>query len=402
VNFLKVSSFGSLTLLFAALAVSPAQESAVDLQDLLEPIRKKHQLPALTAAAIQKTRILGSGAVGLRRLDRPEAVTIEDRWHLGSCTKSMTATLAAMLVERGPLTWTSTVGESFPELRETMDPQWENATLEQLLTHRSGAPAEPPANLWRNAFAQAGSPTEQRLAFVSGLLLRRPEALPGTKFIYSNQGYAIAGAMLERATGEAWETLMQKQLFPACLMNNAGFGAPASRENPDQPWGHAWKEGRFVPEPPGPRADNPPAIAPAGGVHCTIEEFARYAAWHARGERSGSATLRRESFLKLHTPRMGQLNTMAGNVAAGEHAEAIRRIIHAAGGTYAMGWNVLPRDWAGGNALTHEGSNTMFFAVMWLAPAKETAFVVATNSAGESAALACDEAIAAMIQRFLK
>jgi CubicO group peptidase (beta-lactamase class C family) len=158
-------------------------------------------------------------------------------------------------------------------------------------------------------------------------------------------------------------------------MPQAGFGAPATPGKTDQPWGHVRTDGKLVPVAPGPKADNPLAIAPAGAVHCTIEELARYGAWHARGERSGTGTLKKESFVKLHTPVVGD---------------------------YAMGWNVVPREWAGGNALTHAGSNTMFFAVIWVAPAKDAAFVAATNCAGEEAATGCDEAVSLLIERFSK
>jgi CubicO group peptidase (beta-lactamase class C family) len=288
----------------------------------------------------------------------------------------MTATVAAIFVERGQIRWDTTVGEIFPELRDTMEPQWAGVTLEQLLTHRAGAPAEPPPNLWRNARMRHGTPTEQRLEFVKGLLLRRPEPAPGTKMVYSNQGYAIAGAMLERVSGKPWETLMTTMLFPACMMPKAGFGAPATVGKVDQPWGHRRDGGKLIPVAPGPDADNPPAIGPAGTVHCTIEELARYAAWHGRGERSGTATLKKESFVKLHTPP--------------------------AGGDYAMGWIATPRGWAGGTALTHAGSNTMFFAVIWIAPAKDAAFVAATNCAGEDATKACDEAVSLLVSRGLK
>ena len=346
------------------------------LNEALESIRAKYALPALAAASIRGVKIAESGAVGVRKLGGAEKVTIDDRWHLGSCTKSMTATLAAMFVERGEMQWTTTVGEVFPELHDAMEPQWAGVTLEQLLTHRGGAPAEPPANLWRNAWTRQGTPTEQRLQFVRGLLLRRPEPPPGTAFVYSNQGYAIAGAMLERVSHQPWETLMTTLLFPACVMPNAGFGAPATAGKVDQPWGHAREDGKLIPVPPGPKADNPPAIGPAGTVHCTIEELARYAAWHARGERTGTATLKKESFVKLHTP--------------------------AAGGSYAMGWAVAPRPWAGGNALTHAGSNTNFYAVIWIAPAKDAAFVAATNCPDDEAAQGCDEAVALLIGRLLK
>lgn len=346
------------------------------LPEALEVIRAKYQLPALAAAAVHGVKIEESAVVGVRKLGDATKVTIDDRWHLGSNTKSMTATLAAMFVERGELKWTSTVGEIFSDLHDSMESQWVGVTLEQLLTHRSGAPAAAPDNLWRNAGLQQGTPTEQRLQFVRGLLLRRPEAPPGTAFIYSNQGYAIAGAMLERVSGTPWEKLMATMIFPACVMPGAGFGAPATPGKVDQPWGHAREGGKLVPMPPGPKADNPPAIGPAGTVHCTIEEFARYAAWHARGERTGTATLKKESFVKLHTPP--------------------------AGGDYAMGWAVTEREWAGGRTLTHAGSNTMSYAVMWVAPMKDAAYVAATNCAGEEAAKACDEAVALLIGRSRK
>ena len=342
----------------------------------LEAIRSSHDLPALAAAAMVKTELLGAGAVGVRKLGDPTKVTPEDQWHIGSCTKSMTATLAAMLVERGQINWETTVGEVFEEQRAAMDEQWPAVTLEQLLTHRAGAPHEPPPNLWRNAWARNGSPTEQRTAFVKGLLLHKPEAPPGTKYIYSNQGYSIAGAMIERLTGDGWEELMTRMIFPASMMNSAGFGAAGKPGKVDQPWGHQREGEKLTPVSPGPKADNPPAIGPGGIVHCSITEFVRYAAWHARGETLGAATLKKESFVKLHTPP--------------------------AGADYAMGWIVAPRPWAGGNALTHNGTNTMNYAVMWIAPAKEAAFVAATNCPGPPAEKACDEAVAAMIQRYLK
>jgi CubicO group peptidase (beta-lactamase class C family) len=342
----------------------------------LEAIRKKHDVPAVAAAAMIKTDLRGLGAVGVRKFGSPTKVTADDQWHIGSCTKSMTASLAAMLVERGQIQWGTTVGEVFKEQREAMDEAWPAVTLEQLLTHRAGAPAEPPENLWRNAWAQHGTPTEQRAEFVKGLLLRKPEAPPGTAFIYSNQGYSIAGAMLERVTGEPWEKLMEQMVFPANLMSGAGFGAPGSASRIDQPWGHGRDGEKLKPVPPGPKADNPPAIGPGGTVHCSIKALARYAAWHARGEALGSATLKKESFVKLHTPP--------------------------AGGDYAFGWAVAPRPWAGGNALTHAGTNTVNYAVMWIAPGREAAFVAATNCGGAAAEKACDEAVAAMIERYLK
>jgi CubicO group peptidase (beta-lactamase class C family) len=366
---LRAAAFFLLGMLGMARAQSSAEYSAE-----LEAIRAKHQIPALAALAMTGGEVRLAGAVGVRKLGAREAVTQNDKWHIGSCTKSMTATLAAMFVEQGKIRWDTKISEVFPEFRETMEPSWQPVTLEMLLTHRSGAPAEAPANLWRNARGRTGSAIDQRMNFVSGLLLRRTEEPPGTKYLYSNQGYAIAGAMLERVGSKPWEELMRTMVFEPCHMTSSGFGVPASLGKIDQPWGHVGSE--MKPMPPGPDADNPPAIGPAGTVHCSLVDFARYAAMHALGERVGTLFLRKESFLKLHTPVDGQ--------------------------EYASGWAAVPRGWAGGTALTHAGSNTMFYFVVWIAPAKDAVFVAATNCAGKPAQQATDEAISALIGTVLK
>ena len=64
-------------------------------------------------------------------------------------------------------------------------------------------------------------------------------------------------------------------------------------------------------------------------------------------------------------------------------------------------WIVTERGWGGGRVLTHAGSNTMNFAVVWAAPLKEFAVVIATNQAGGETPNACDEAAGAVIRRFL-
>lgn len=363
-----------VSFILMGLSATVHAQSSKDLNAELEAIRAKHQIPALAALAMTGGEVRMEGAVGVRKLGASELVTTSDKWHIGSCTKPMTATLAAMFVEQGKLRWDSKIGEVFPELRETMEPSWKAATLEMLLTHRAGAPGDAPPNLWRNAWARTGPATEQRMNFVTGLLLRRTQEPPGTKYIYSNQGYAIAGAMVERVGGRPWEELMQTMLFAPCNMKSAGFGAPASPGKIDQPWGHSAPE--MTPVAPGPNADNPPAIGPAGTVHCTLADFARFAALHALGERVGTMFLKRESFQKLHTP--------------GENQE------------YASGWIVAPRDWAGGTALTHAGSNTMFYCVIWIAPARDAVFVAATNCVGSGAQHATDEAVSALIGKVLK
>jgi CubicO group peptidase (beta-lactamase class C family) len=139
--------------------------------------------------------------------------------------------------------------------------------------------------------------------------------------------------MLEQAAGKPWEELMRAMLFEPLGMHSAGFGAPATPGKVDQPWGHT-KKPLSAPEsvPPGPRADNPPAIGPAGTVHCSLPDLAQFIVFRLGGERGASELLNAESFTKLHT---------------------------SAGDDYALGWVVLERKWAGGRALMHNGYDVL-------------------------------------------
>jgi CubicO group peptidase (beta-lactamase class C family) len=78
---------------------------------------------------------IASGAVGTRVDGADIPVTIDDRFHLGSDTKAMTATLAGMMVDEGRLRWDSIVGEVLGKDIQGMNPKLAAVTLEQLLSH---------------------------------------------------------------------------------------------------------------------------------------------------------------------------------------------------------------------------------------------------------------------------
>ena len=352
------------------MSVSAAPPTSKDMTQAIEVIRKNHDLPALAVVVVKDGRICDRVAVGVRKWGDPTPVTTNDVFHIGSDTKSMTATLAAMLIDEGKLKWDTTIADVFPELKDKMNKQYEAVTVEQLLTHRGGVPGAPPAAAWKRAQEQQGTPVQQRYEFIQAVLAQPPEAAPGSKMIYSNQGYAIIGAMLEKITGIPWETLITERLFKPLHMDSAGFGPPGTMEAVDQPWGHIRKWGIIVPL----QNDNPPAIAPAARVHCSLDDLARYTICQMEGERIGGL-LKPETFRKLHTPPVG--------------------------GDYACGWIVVKCGWAGGNALTHSGSNTMWYVLMLLAPEKDFSVVVATNIFGSDAQQGSDEVANAMIHNWL-
>jgi D-alanyl-D-alanine carboxypeptidase len=342
----------------------------VDVSAALETFRARGNLPALTAAVFQGSTLLAIGVTGVRKLSDPTKATIDDQWHLGSDTKAMTATLIGLYVDRQRLKFEDTIGALFAG--ETIDPAYQNVTLEQLLQHRGGAPADVPAEIWSQMWADGSSPGA-RIKAVRAVLARPPAQAPGT-YVYSNMGYIIAGAALERVAGATWEQIIQTELFNPLQMTGCGFGAPGTAGMVDQPWGHQTSGSSLIPLPPGPLADNPPSLGPAGTVHCPLVSWGKFLGMHLAGARGADTLVTAATMQRLHTPP--------------------------AGGDYAAGWFVETRDWANGVALNHVGSNTYWWANVWLAPARNLAFVVVSNAASPATGPAVDAAFGPLFQQF--
>ncbi len=362
----------------------PVQQTLVapaDISSILDSITKDHPVPALAAVVIEGDRIVMEGVTGVRAKGSPEKATLDDQWHLGSCTKAMTATLAAMLVENSAITWDATPVTHFPELAGNADPSWNDATLLRLITNRAGAPKDlSPRGLWGKLWKSNETPPNLRRILLQDVIDHPTDYPPGTDYAYSNTNFAIAGMLTERAAQEPWESLIQRSLFKPLGITSAGFGAPGLTGVTSQPRGHR-PDG--TPLEPAHDADNPQAIAPAGTVHMSIRDWAMFVALHLQGDEANPKRACRllspKFFDTLHTP-------------PDDH-------------DYAGGWGVSQRDWAGGDGkwkgrvLTHAGSNTSWFCVTWLAPNRNFAVLVCTNIAGEHGPAAADAASWALIQK---
>jgi len=351
------------------LARAAPVEKDEPLGSVLEALRQRADLPALAAMAFRGERVVDEAVTGLRRRGTAAAAaTLNDRFHIGSITKSMTAVLAARWVEAGRLQWSTTLGEVLGA-DHPLEARVRPLTLWQLLRHRSGLRRDLPDGLYEKLGLHRLAPGEQRRALARVVLAEPPEHEAETACHYSNAGYIFAGLMLETLAGRPWEELVKSELFEPLGLASAGFGAPAAGPGQsDQPWGH-----RHDGEPvePGPEADNVPALGPAGTVHLSLPDLARYARWHLRENDPQPALVTAAALARLHGA--GQTDGYYG------------------------GWDRLARGWAGGQALTHTGTNTTFFAVIWLAPARDFGVLAVSNQGGERATQACDAACAHLI-----
>ena len=355
-------TIGLTTVIMALMTACSSSEgvavdwSAGDFQTVLESsirqLRSDAGLTGVAAAVMTDGRFKGVTVDGERRRSTGIPVTVNDRWHVGSIAKSMTATLIAVLEHEGKLSIDNAMLELLPDIE--MAAGWRPCTLQNLLTHTAGAPANFPMKVLKVWPDTAEELVAARRRFIAEILAEEPESPCGERYSYSNVGYTIVGHIAETIAGVPYETLIAQKVFTPLELKSAGFGPPKGDKPNQEPLGHMkllWF--RFAIDPFESPADNTPVMAPAGGLHLSIRDLARYGSIHLQGE-SGTATslLPQESWERLHTPFLEN---------------------------YAWGWVRYNREWSGGPVLWHNGSNTLWYALLMLLPAKNTVLAFATN-----------------------
>ena len=329
--------------------------SVETLRERVEATRAKSKIPALGAAIVHADeREMPTWVAGERVRGRGDPATIDDLWHIGSCAKAMTGALFARLVERGEAAWEARLPELFPDLTG-IDPAWRETRIDQVLTHRAGLPANLDRSRLRAAFQDERAVVDQRTAATSDALAR-PPAKPGS-FRYSNLSYIVAGAAIERILGRPWEKAVIDDVLAPLGVTSVGFGAPTGA----QPWGHRSKLpgiGRGKPVDPGSpdhpalRADNPPVMSPAGRIHLTLEDWARFIRIFLTG---GGTLLSSASISKLTTPPAGK------------------------GPKQGIGWAIPPGKLSREVAVGQQGSNTAWVATALIDSSWDRAALVVCN-----------------------
>jgi len=127
----------------------------------------------------------------------------------GSVTKQYTATAIMLLAERGLLSTTDSIGKFF----DNVPPDKKGMTIHHLLTHASGLIPEI-------------GPDEEVIArdeYVSRLLASELQYPPGTRYDYSNAGFSILAAIIEKVSGKKYEEFLRTQLWLPAGMNHTGL-----------------------------------------------------------------------------------------------------------------------------------------------------------------------------------
>lgn len=251
---------------------------------------------------------------GIREIDADTVTTI------GSITKQFTAAAILKLADKQQLALTDTLAQYWPDVPADKA----NITIHQLLSHQAGFPGAIGGD--RERIGRAAFVAE---AFATPLLFP-----PGAGYEYSNVGFSLAAAIVEKVSGQSFESFLQQYLFAPANMHSTGYKLPDwnfdhfvhGRTAEGDDWGTVYAHSI---------ADGGPGwhLLGNGGIHSTAADMFK---WHQA--LNGNAILNAESKALLF----------------GKHA-------HEGGESYyGYGWVSQPTPW--GEVIMHNGGNPYYFA----------------------------------------
>ncbi|MCA1918154.1 MAG: beta-lactamase family protein [Flavobacterium piscis] len=262
-----------------------------------DSIRISNAIPELSYAVVSGDKILEINALGVHSVDLKDAATLNDRFHIGSNTKAMTAFVIDKYVEKGKLKWSTKFFNLFPDLKKTSKPDYYNITLEELISHQAriqpfqgeNDPAVPDFK---------GTNQEKRNQFGKFVLTLDLAKIDSEhKYIYSNAGYTLATMMLEKVTRKSWEQLID-QVFNKDLKLDVKLSWPENQIAKDT-WGHSFENNKLIPVPS--NTDyHLDYTEPAGDINIKLTDYIKFIQLNIKGLQGHDNYLKASTYHFIH------------------------------------------------------------------------------------------------------
>ena len=295
-------------------------------------------MPSVSIAVTRGSQTLVERAWGLADVANGRRAEPSTVYQVASISKQFTAALVLRLVDRGRLSLGDTLGRFFDGLK----PEFNGITVEQLLNHTSGLKGD-----FRGPPEQMGARPITRDSLVALAARDALAAKPGTRFIYSNTGYMLAAAIVEKLSGKPLAEALRDEIarplglksLARCTADKAGGAESYVRSAQETP--------RPVP------SYHPSVTLGNGGICTTAGDLARWnRALH------GGRVLSEASYRAMTTPR---------GAAATD------------GAYYGLGLYVRPEPW-GKQVILHGGTTAGYAATSSWYPADSISVTVLYNA----------------------
>ena len=328
-------------------------KATADLDGIVENAMKRTGVPGLAVGVVYKDKVIYAKGFGVREVGKEGAIDPDTVFLLASVSKPIASTIVAKLVGDGTLKWDGTAKTHNPAFALRDPYVTENATIADLLSHRSG-------------LRTGSGDLLEDLGFDRDYILSHIDQQPldpfRSTYHYSNFGYTAGGIAAAAAAGKSWEDLADEVLFKPAGMTTASYRHADYLAHEDRARIHArLADGTWAAK----YDRDPDAEAPAGGASASLSDMLRFMRLQlGKGTLDGTEIVDEDAFAAPHGPQ----------VIPGPPPEPAARA-----GFYGFGWNVRYDD-EGRASIGHSGAFDLgastFVSFM---PGEDLGIVVLTN-----------------------
>ena len=198
---LKTKNWLGQLLIVGLLSSAALTQSTDKVDDYAQGVMKERKIPGIALLVVQDNKVVLSKGYGFSNVELQVPVKPETVFQSGSMGKQFTAAAVMMLVEEGKIGLEDPLTKYFPEAPAA----WKNVTVRQLLSHTGGFTDYPEKFDFRRDRTE-----NEILKAIQAVPLAYP---PGTKWAYSNLGYATLGILIHRASGKFYGDFLQERVF---------------------------------------------------------------------------------------------------------------------------------------------------------------------------------------------
>jgi CubicO group peptidase (beta-lactamase class C family) len=270
----------ALALILSAIGLAPV---ATDLRNAIEQVDAlaaaefaKDNRGGVTIGIVSGAELTWTKSYGYADMEKKTPATKDTVYRIGSITKQFTGLMLLQLVEASKVRLSDPVEKYFPEVNK-VEGRFAGAppiTLVQLATHTSGLgrePADLPTYL-------KGPVPEWEKVMIAALPRTKYDFEPGTRFSYSNIGYAILGAALSRPAGQSYIEYVHQKIFAPLGMTHTAF-EPNEKIKPHLAKGYGVQRDRVDAETPEREHQGRGYKVPNGAMYTTVGDLARFLAF---------------------------------------------------------------------------------------------------------------------------
>ncbi|MBC7894943.1 MAG: serine hydrolase [Cytophagaceae bacterium] len=324
----------------------------------IEAARKQWRVPGLGLAIVRNDSVIYARGYGVKDVGKPDLVTAQTVFAIGSSSKAFTAASIAMLVDDKKVVLDASPGTYIPGF-QLYDPYaTRELTVRDLLSHRSG--------LARGELAWYGSPND-RDEIVRRVRYLQPSWSFRSQFGYQNIMYITAGQVVAKVSGKSWDDFVRDRIFTPLGMATSSTSVKAVPSLRDVAQPHAdvsdtvraiqWRD-----------IDN---AGPAGSINSPVAEMAQWVRLQLnRGTFGGKQLISGRMVDEMHQAHIAIRTDSSARANNPEsHLQA-----------YGLGWFL--QDYRGKLMVHHGGNVDGFTALVAMIPEEKTGLVLLTNMNG--------------------